>query len=71
VNEAISSDVCIARPSQTIQEAARMMSEIDAGVLPVGENEELVGIIIVLRIGARRRTFAVGKGRRIGRFPTA
>ena len=45
VNEAMSADVRIARPSQTIQEAARMMAEIDAGALPVGDNDELVGII--------------------------
>jgi CBS domain-containing protein len=45
VSEAMSRDVRIASPEQTICEAARMMGEIDAGVLPVGEKDRLVGII--------------------------
>ena len=45
VSEAMTPDVRIAAPSQSIQEAAKMMAEIDAGVLPVGENDRLVGMI--------------------------
>jgi CBS domain-containing protein len=45
VSEAMSSDVKIANPNQPIREAARLMAEIDAGVLPVGENDKLVGMI--------------------------
>lgn len=45
VSEAMSSDVKIADPNQPIREAARLMAEIDAGVLPVGENDKLVGMI--------------------------
>ncbi|HEX6005071.1 MAG TPA: CBS domain-containing protein [Burkholderiales bacterium] len=45
VSEAMSRDVRVANPEQTICEAARMMSEIDAGALPVGENDRLVGMI--------------------------
>jgi CBS domain-containing protein len=59
VNEAMSADVRIARPSQTIQEAARMMAEIDAGALPVGDNDELVGIITDRDIAVR--AVAAGK----------
>ena len=44
VSEAMTRDVRIASPSETIRQAARMMAEIDAGVVPVGENDRLVGI---------------------------
>jgi CBS domain-containing protein len=45
VRECMTSDVEIADPEQTIQDAARVMARLDAGVLPVGENDRLVGII--------------------------
>jgi len=45
IRDAMSTDVTIANPNQTIREAAQMMAEIDAGVLPVGENDRLVGMI--------------------------
>jgi CBS domain-containing protein len=57
VRECMSRDVKVASPRQTIAEAAGMMSECDAGVLPVGENDRLVGMItdrdIVIRAVAR------------------
>ena len=45
VKNAMSRDVKIVNPGQPIRDAARMMAEIDTGVLPVGENDELVGMI--------------------------
>jgi CBS domain-containing protein len=45
VSEAMSNDVKIANPNQSIRDAARLMAEIDAGILPVGENDKLVGVI--------------------------
>jgi CBS domain-containing protein len=45
VSEAMSRDVKIANPEQTICEAAKLMADIDAGVLPVGEGDRLVGMI--------------------------
>jgi CBS domain-containing protein len=45
VSEAMSRDVQIASPKQSIRDAAKMMASIDAGVLPVGENDRLVGMI--------------------------
>ena len=59
VNEAMTSDVKVANPSQTICDAARMMAQIDAGVLPVGENDRLVGMITDRDIAIR----AVGAGK--------
>jgi CBS domain-containing protein len=58
VNEAMTADVQIANPNQSIQDAARTMAAIDAGVLPVGENDRLVGIITDRDIAVR----AVAKG---------
>ena len=45
VRDAMSRDVQVASPTQTICDAAKMMAKIDAGVLPVGENDLLVGMI--------------------------
>jgi CBS domain-containing protein len=45
VSEAMTPNVQIANPSQTIREAAKMMADIDAGALPVGDNDRLVGVI--------------------------
>jgi len=45
VNELMTRTIRIANPDDTLQQAARMMAEIDAGVLPVGENDRLVGMI--------------------------
>jgi CBS domain-containing protein len=43
----------IARPDQSVQEAARLMAEVDAGALPVGENDRLVGMITDRDIAVR------------------
>ncbi len=45
VRECMTKDVILANPTQTIADAARMMAECDAGILPVGENDRLVGMI--------------------------
>jgi CBS domain-containing protein len=59
VNEAMSGDVKLINPNQTIRDAARMMAEIDAGVLPVSENDRLVGMITDRDIAIR--AVAAGK----------
>jgi len=53
VSEVMTRDVITANPEQTICEAARLMAEIDAGVLPVGENDRLVGMITDRDIAVR------------------
>ena len=53
VHQAMTNDVCIADPEQTIREAARTMAEIDAGALPVGENDRLIGMITDRDIAVR------------------
>src|SRR5262249_25745756 len=57
VREIMSSDVVFASPDDTIQTAAQQMVDIDAGILPVGEKDRLVGMLtdrdIVLRVVAK------------------
>jgi CBS domain-containing protein len=53
IGEAMSRDVRIASPDQTICEAAAIMNEIDAGALPVGENDRLIGMITDRDIAVR------------------
>lgn len=60
VSEAMTRDVRIASPNQTIQEVARMMADIDAGALPVGDNDRLVGMVTDRDIAIR--AVAEGKG---------
>jgi len=59
VSEAMTRDVRIVSPEQTIREAAQEMARIDAGVLPVGENDRLVGMITDRDIAVR----AVAEGK--------
>jgi CBS domain-containing protein len=58
VRECMSRQVVVANPRQAITEAARMMSECDAGILPVGEDDRLVGMVTDRDIVVR----AVAKG---------
>lgn len=60
VNECMTRDVTIANPQETICDAAKMMADCDAGVLPVGENDRLVGVITDRDIAVR--AVAAGKG---------
>ena len=53
VSEVMTRGVRMANPDQTIGEAARLMAEIDAGALPVGEGERLVGMITDRDIAVR------------------
>jgi CBS domain-containing protein len=60
VSEAMTRDVRVANPGQTIRDVAKMMAEIDAGAMPVGENDRLVGMITDRDIAIR--AVAQGKG---------
>jgi CBS domain-containing protein len=51
-------DVQIIGPEETIQDAALVMCEIDAGALPVGDDERLLGMITDRDIAVR----AVARG---------
>jgi CBS domain-containing protein len=60
VSEAMTRDVRIADPGQTIRDVAKIMADIDAGAVPVGENDRLVGMITDRDIAVR--AVAAGKG---------
>lgn len=45
VAEAMTRNVQLASPDQSIVDAAKMMADCDCGVLPVSENDRLVGMI--------------------------
>lgn len=60
VNSCMSTDVRLASPGESIREAARMMKEIDAGILPVGDNDRIIGMITDRDIAMR--AVAEGKG---------
>ena len=59
VSEVMSRKVEIASPDDSIQRAAQMMARIDAGILPVGEGDRLVGMVTDRDIAIR----GVGAGR--------
>lgn len=45
VSDVMTKNVVLAKPDQSICEAAEMMAQCDAGALPVGENDKMVGVI--------------------------
>lgn len=45
ISEAMTRDVQLIKPDQSILDAAKMMADCDCGVLPVAENDRLVGMI--------------------------
>lgn len=45
VSEAITREVRVATPGQSIRDVAKIMDEINAGAMPVGDNDRLVGMI--------------------------
>jgi CBS domain-containing protein len=59
VSECMSRNVRLCSPNDSLQDAARAMKEADAGALPVGENDRLVGMLtdrdIVVRVVADGR----------------
>jgi len=60
VSEAMTRQVKICTPGQSIREVAKTMAEIDAGAMPVGENDRLIGMITDRDIAIRG--VAQGKG---------
>lgn len=60
IAELMTSQVRTVRPEDTIAQAATVMAEIDAGALPVGENDRLVGMVTDRDIAIR--AVAAGRG---------
>ncbi len=59
VSEVMTRDVQLIEPTQSIRDAARLMAELDAGIMPVREGDRLVGMITDRDITVR----AVAQGR--------
>ena len=59
VREAMTAEVLLAKPDQTLREAARVMADHDIGALPVGQGDRLVGMVTDRDIAVR----AVAEGR--------
>lgn len=59
VREFMTAQVISAKPTDTVEDVARMMSEIDSGAIPVMEGDIVVGILtdrdIVIRVVAERK----------------
>lgn len=53
VREAMTREVRLVRPDQTIREAANLMAQLDIGALPVEESDRLVGMITDRDIAVR------------------
>lgn len=45
VRDLMSSDVEVIAPDTTIQDAARRMRDANVGALPVGDNDQLIGLV--------------------------
>ncbi|WP_163269956.1 CBS domain-containing protein [Chelativorans alearense] len=59
VSEVMTTNVRTVSPDQSIREAAKIMAEIDAGVVPVGGDDHLVGMLTDRDLAVR----AVAQGR--------
>jgi CBS domain-containing protein len=70
VRDAMTSGVRIANPDETIREAARTMADIDAGVLPVGQDDRLVGMITDRDIAIRAIAQGMGPQTKVGEVMT-
>lgn len=61
VSDVMTAQVVTATPETSVRQVAKMMSEIDSGVMPVVESGKVVGMItdrdLVLRVVAEGRSF--------------
>lgn len=59
VSEVMTRAVQVANPSDTVADVARRMSEIDTGVMPIVEGDQIIGVItdrdIVIRVVGENR----------------
>lgn len=65
VREAMSADVLVVDPEQSIRDAARMMADRDIGALPVGQDDRLVGMITDRDIAVRAVADGLGPDTKI------
>lgn len=71
VSEAMTRDVHVANPRETIREAAQAMAKLDVGALPVGDDDRLVGMITDRDIATRGVAKGLGPEARVADIMTA
>lgn len=71
VSEAMTQDVHIATPEQTIRDAAAEMATLDAGILPVREGDRLIGMVTDRDIAIRAVARGMGPSTQIREVMTA
>jgi CBS domain-containing protein len=60
VRDCMSTDVTVCAPGDSISHAARTMRDIDAGFLPIGEHDRLIGMVTDRDLAVR--ALAEGRG---------
>ena len=65
VKECMTRDVRVISPDDTIERAAQIMDQSDAGVLPVGEGDRLIGMITDRDIAIRGIAQGAGPDARV------
>jgi predicted transcriptional regulator len=69
VSKAMTRNVRIANPEETIQTVARVMAALDAGLLPVADGDRVVGMITDRDIAVRGIVEGKGGSYQHGRYP--
>jgi CBS domain-containing protein len=60
VQDVMSRDVVVVNPWESLKTAARRMADLDVGALPVGDNDQLIGMVTDRDMVVRG--LAIGKG---------
>ena len=71
VSEKMTRNVRLANPDDTIQQAARVMADCDAGALPVGDDDQLVGMVTDRDIAIRGVAQGKGLGTKVRELMTS
>jgi CBS domain-containing protein len=71
VMEIMTREVELASPNETIEHAAKIMASLDAGALPVGENDRLVGMVTDRDIAIRGVARGLGPDAKVRDVMTA
>jgi CBS domain-containing protein len=70
IEDVMTHDVAVVSPDETIQQAARLMDQLDIGALPVADNERLVGMITDRDIVVRAVADGLDPGARVSEVMT-
>ncbi len=65
IEDVMTHDVAVVSPDETIQQAARLMEELDIGAVPVADNERLVGMLTDRDIALRAVADGLGPDTRV------